>query len=143
MKPLPQKPFYSSIAVIVLLPLLTVLLNFSLLMFLGIKTFDENRIDKIFHICGGISIYFSTAGVLWHLLRRKIIDLQDKHLFRALAFGVVCFAIIVWEILEYIVPGLAGYMTYADTITDMICGLIGGVFAMLFFRKPDLGKNFS
>ena len=136
MKSLSRKPFYSSIKVIVLGPILIFFLHIILLIVLGMKTIDENRIDKVFHIFGAVSIYFSTAGVLWHLVRRKIIDLQDEKLFPMLVYGFLCFVIISWEILEYVVDIEPEYLTHSDTVTDMICGLIGGLFAMFFVRKP-------
>ena len=137
----PRKPFYSSITIIILLPALIFVLNIALLISLGMKTIDENKIDKFFHLFGAVSAYFSAAGVLWHLVHRQIIELQNAYVFRALVFGFVCFVVIGWEILEYIVNIGPEFLTYSDTITDMICGIIGGLFAMLFIRKLALGKN--
>jgi hypothetical protein len=90
------------------------------------------------HIFGGMSISISTSGILWHLVRRKIIVLQDKNVFRFLVFGSVCFAVISWEIFEYILPIDPEYLTYSysDTIIDMICGLIGGLLGLFFVRRP-------
>ena len=107
----------------------------------GVRTLDENKIDNIFHELGSVSVYLSSAGVLWHLVRREIITLQDENVFRFLVFGFLCFVVIGWEILEYIVLHPFEFLTYADTISDMICGLIGGLFAMLFFRKPVAGNS--
>ena len=136
MKSLSRKPFYSLIAVIVLGPVLIFFLNIILIVVLGMKTVDENRIDKLLHFFGAVSICFTTAGVLWHLARRKIIDLHDANVFRVLVYGFLCFVMISWEILEYIVDIGSEYLTYSDTITDMICGLIGGLFAMFLVRRP-------
>ena len=135
MKSPPREPFYSSITVIVLLPLLILFLGITLMVSLGVKTIDENRIDKVFHLFSAVSVYFSATGVLWHLERRKLIELQNTHVFRALAFGFVCFVVISWEIFEYVVDIGTEYLTYSDTITDMICGLIGGIFTMFFIRR--------
>ena len=136
MKSLPRKPFYSSTTIIILLPLLILFLNVVSISYFGMKTIDENRIDKVFHILGAISIYFSGAGILWHLLRRKILELQDAVVFRMLVFGFVCFTMICWEIFEYILNIEPEYLTYTDTIADMICGLIGGLVGILFIRRP-------
>jgi len=89
-------------------------------------------VDKIFHLFGGISVSISAAGVVWQLLRRGIIVLQDKIVFGFLVFGFLCFVIISWEIYEYIVFYPQKYLTYTDLIIDMICGLIGGLIALLF-----------
>ena len=132
MKSLQRKPFYSSITIIVLLPLLILVLDIVLLISLGTKTIDENRIDKVFHVFGAVSAYFSAAGVLWHLVRRKIIESQNVNVLRALAFGFVCFVVISWEIFEYIFDIGSEFLTYSDTITDMVWGLVGGLVGGLF-----------
>ena len=98
----------------------------------GKESFNVYMVDKIFHILGGIGVSISTAGVLWNLLRREIIVLQDEIVFRFLVFGFLCFVVISWEIYEYIVLYPDKYMTYADLIVDMICGLIGGLIAFLY-----------
>ena len=72
----------------------------------------------------------------WAHTYRKIIDLQDENVFRMLTYGFLCFVVISWEILEYIVDIGPEYLTYSDTVTDMICGLIGGLFAIFFIRRP-------
>ena len=138
-----RKPFYSSLATIVCLPLVVFVINGILVLLFGVGTLEEKKIDNILHGFGGLSVCFSSAGVLWHLVRREIITLQDENVFRCLVFGFLCFVVIGWEILEYIIFYPFEFLTYADTISDMICGLIGGLFAMLFFRKPVLGKNAS
>ena len=109
----------------------------------GMRTFEENKIDSIVHGFGGGSACLSSAGVLWHLVRREIITFQDENVLRFLAFGFLCFVVIGWEIFEYIIFHPSEFLTYTDTISDMICGLIGGVFTMLFLRRPILRKNSS
>ena len=98
----------------------------------GEETYNVYMVDKIFHFFGGVGISISSAGVLWNLLRRGIIVLQDEIVFRFLVFGFLCFVVISWEIYEYIVLYPDKYMTYADIIVDMICGLIGGLIAFLY-----------
>jgi hypothetical protein len=138
-----KKPFYSSMTIIVVLPLVVFFIFGILIIFLGMRAFEEKNIDSIVHGFGGGSACLSAAGVLWHLVRREIITLQDENVFRFLVFGFLCFVVISWEILEYIILYPFEFLTYTDTIVDMICGLIGGLFALLFFRKPVLGKNSS
>ena len=135
----PGKPFYSSVTIIVVLPLMIFFANEILASLFGVRTLDENKIDNIIHGLGGVSVYLSSAGVLWHLVRRKVIALQDENVFRFLVFGSLCFVVIGWELLEYLVYYPVYFLTYVDTI----CGLIGGVFTMLFLRRPILGKNSS
>ena len=138
MKSLPEEPFYSKIATIIFLLPLIFSLNIALAIVYGVETLDEYRIDKVFHILGGISISLSAAGVLWHLIHQNKILLQDANVFRALVFGIVCFAVIGWEIFEYLAlfPLFPNVISYSDTIIDMICGLAGGLFAMYFVRRP-------
>jgi len=135
-----KKPCYSSIKIIVLLPLLVFFADMIYKYFFGEETYNVYMIDNIFHLFGGISISISTAGILWHLIQRKIIVLQDAKVFCFLVFGFLCFVVISWEIYEYIVLYPMEYMTYADLIVDMICGIMGGLISLFFgIRiKPDL-----
>ena len=127
-----EKPYYSSIKIIVLLPLIVYISSRLFTNIFGEETFQLYMVDKIFHLFGGISISISAAGVVWQLLRRGIIVLQDKIVFGLLVFGFLCFVIISWEIYEYIVFYPREFMTYTDLIVDMICGLIGGIISLLF-----------
>ena len=137
-----SRPFYSSISIIILLPLAVFLISVILMFVFGHRALVENRIDNILHGFGGASICLSSAGVLWHLMRRKIITLQDGNVFRFLVFGFLCFVVIGWEILEYVILYPHEFLTYADTISDMISGLIGGLFAVPVFRKTVFRMNF-
>ena len=119
------------------MPLLLVFVNQSLLFFFGFKLVAEYPTDKIFHVLGGASISMSTSGIIWHLVHREIIMLQDDNVFRFLVFGLLCFAVISWEIFEYIVFHPNKFLNYTDTILDMIYGLIGGL-VVIFFLKISL-----
>jgi hypothetical protein len=127
-----EKPYYTSIKIIVLMPLIVFFGAMVFKYIFGDETYNVYMVDKIFHFFGGIGISISTGGVLWNLLRREIIVLQDEIVFRFLVFGFLCFVVISWEIYEYIVLYPDKYMTYADLIVDMICGLIGGLIAFLY-----------
>ena len=127
-----EKPYYSSIKIIVMMPLIVFIGAYVYEYIFGKESFNVYMVDKIFHILGGIGVSISTAGVLWNLLRREIIVLQDEIVFRFLVFGFLCFVVISWEICEYIVLYPDKYMTYTDLIVDMISGLIGGLIALLF-----------
>ena len=135
-----EKPYYSSIKIIVLMPLLVYFSSKLFSNIFGEETFHLYMVDKIFHLFGGVSISISAAGVLWQLLRRGIIVIQDEIVFGCLVFGFLCFVIISWEIYEYIAFYPRKYMTYTDLIVDMIFGLIGGLIALLFCIriKPNL-----
>ena len=142
MKSLSQKPFYSSKTVIIFLPICIWLLYEIAVVVIRQKGIAENPLDKVFHFVGAVSMYFSAAGILWHLVQRKIIEVQDANVFRLLAYGILCFAVIGWEIMEYLGNIIdPGELTNPDTVTDMISGLAGGLLAMLCFRQPDIRRH--
>ena len=113
-----EKPYFASIKIIVLIPLIIFFGQIVYKYFFGDETYNLYMVDKIFHFFGGIGISISSAGVLWNLLRREIIVLQDEIVFRFLVFGFLCFVVISWEIYEYIVLYPDKYMTYADIIME-------------------------
>ena len=121
-----KTPFYASLITIVLMPLVVFVVNGILIFLIGMTIIEEYMIDKLLHVVGGLSISFSAAGVLWNLIERNFITVQDKHVSVTLVFGFVCFTVIGWEIAEYVVIDHI-HLTYSDTITDMICGLVGGL----------------
>ena len=142
MKSLSQKPFYSSKTVIIFLPICIWILYEIAVVVIRQKGIAENPLDKVFHFVGAVSMYFSAAGILWHLVQRKIIEIHDANVFRLLAYGILCFAVIGWEIMEYLGNLItSGYLTNPDTVTDMISGLAGGLLAMLCFRQPDIRRH--
>ena len=142
MKSLSQKPFYSSKTVIIFLPICIWLLYEIAVVVIRQKGIAENPLDKVFHFVGAVSMYFSAAGILWHLVQRKVIEIHDANVFRLLAYGILCFAVIGWEIMEYLGNIIdPGELTNPDTVTDMISGLAGGLLAMLCFRQPDIRRH--
>ena len=142
MKSLSRKPFYSSKTVIIFLPICIWLLYEIAVVVIRQKAMGENYLDKVFHFVGAVSMYFSAAGILWHLVQRKVIEIHDANVFRLLAYGILCFAVIGWEIMEYLGNIIdPGELTNPDTVTDMISGLAGGLLAMLCFRQPDIRRH--
>ena len=142
MKSLSQKPFYSSKTVIIFLPICIWILYEIAVVVIRQKAMGENYLDKVFHFVGAVSMYFSAAGILWHLMQRKVIEIHDANVFRLLAYGILCFVIIGWEIMEYLGNIIdPGELTNPDTVTDMISGLAGGLLAMLCFRQPDIRRH--
>jgi len=127
-----KNPFFSSVKVIILMPLLLFLLNGAMIYYLGFDTIVKTNLDKILHILGGVCVSFSASGVVWNLVHRNVLDIQDSMVFRLLVFGSLCFAVVSWEILEYLVGIGSEYLTYQDTILDMICGISGGCLVLPF-----------
>ena len=139
---LSQKPFYSSKTVIIFLPICIWILYEIAVVVIRQKGIAENPLDKVFHFVGAVSMYFSAAGILWHLVQRKVLEIHDANVFRLLAYGILCFAVIGWEIMEYLGNIIdPGELTNPDTVTDMISGLAGGLLAMLCFRQPDIRRH--
>ena len=132
-----KKPFYYSLKIIILLPLIVFFADIVFIYVFGIKTISVLKIDKILHFFGGLSISISTAGILCNLTYKRMILLQDEKVFRILIFGILCFTIIVWEIYEYLFFHPDEYLNYTDTISDMIWGLAGGIIAMVVIRRHD------
>ena len=89
-----EKPYYSSLKIIILMPLIVFFGSIVYGYIFGEETYNVYMVDKIFHFFGGIGISISAAGVLWQLLHRKIIVLQDRIVFGFLVFGFLCFVII-------------------------------------------------
>jgi hypothetical protein len=137
------RPFYAVPMLIVLPPLLIFILNVCLILLFGMKLMDDYMIDKLLHVLGGVSISYSFAGILWHLIRRNAITLQDQTVYRAVVFGFLCFVVIAWEVFEFIIAFKAEFLTYSDTITDMICGLIGGALVCSVLRLEPVNRQFS
>ena len=138
-----RTPFFSSIKAIVFPPVLIFAANGLLIVFLGINVLDENRIDKLFHIAGGSCASTSMAGIFWRLAQRKTLELGDVGVFLLLVFGALCFIVIGWELLEYVLFPYTQANPYSDTITDMVCGLIGGLGAILTIWKFTLWKGLT
>ena len=139
---LSRKPFYSSRTVIIFLPICIWILYEIAVVVIRQKAMGENYLDKVFHFVGAVSMYFSAAGILWHLVQRKVIEIHDANVFRLLAYGILCFAVIGWEIMEYLGNIIdPGELTNPDTVTDMISGLAGGLLAMLCFRQPEIRQH--
>ena len=142
MNSLSRKPFYSSKTVIIFLPICIWILYEIGVVVIRQKGIAENPLDKVFHFVGAVSMYFSAAGILWHLVQRKVIEIHDANVFRLLAYGILCFVIIGWEIMEYLGNIIdPGELTNPDTVTDMISGLAGGLLAMLCFRQPEIRRH--
>jgi hypothetical protein len=142
----PNKPFYSSVIAIILMPV-GVLSTLGVLMISvsGARTWDQYGIDNILHMSGGISIALSTAGIVWHGIRREVIQLTSVLVVRVLVFGCVCLAIIIWEILEFIIvfPIWPELVSYSDTVIDMIYGLIGGLLGVSCIGISILQQNYE
>ena len=130
-----KKPFYYSLKIIILLPLIVFFADIVFIYVFGIKTISVLKIDKILHFFGGLSISISTAGILCNLIDKRMILLQDEKVFRLLIFGILCFTVIVWEIYEYLFFHPDEYLNYTDTISDMIWELAGGIIAMVVIRR--------
>ena len=101
-----SRPWFSSLRIIVLLPLTILILCICLTIQFGQTLLNNFFIDKLFHVLGGVAASISIAGVLWRSNQRNLISITDPITFRFLVFGLFCFVIICWEILEYCLVGI-------------------------------------
>ena len=69
------------------MPLLVFFVDMICKYIIGEETYNVYMIDNISHLFGCMSIFISTAGVLWHLIQRKIIVFQDEKVFGILVFA--------------------------------------------------------
>ena len=132
-------PWFSSLRIIVLLPLTILILCICLTIQFGQTLLNNLFVDKVFHVLGGVAASASIAGVIWHFSQRKLLVITDAIIFRLLVFGLLCFVIICWEILEYVFARNILTLTYADTIFDLACSLLGGA-CCCFTLKNNCNK---
>lgn len=104
-------------------------------------------VDLFEHFLGGIVLGIMGA---WWLRSFKLPD-TPRLLF---VFAIACFALLgsfIWELMEYglfhLTPNFADYFylyssTISDLLSDMACGLAGGlVVAIYYIYKPINKKN--
>ena len=98
--------------------------------------------DMFLHGLGGMTVVFSLAGVLWHLELTGWFDPANQ-LFRSQIslLGGLLLLSIGWEFLEVWLNMTPNWIqSRQDTVTDMLCALIGGLIALLFIqpaRQPE------
>ena len=136
-----ERPYFASKLLIIVAPIGVFCINFATFMIIGADRYAENSVDKIRHIMGGASITITFAGILWYLVCCQVLNLADINIFRLVVCGLLSTAIILWEVLEHVLmilnvlPDWLDRNTYADTITDMIFGFIGGVPLIFNFKS--------
>ena len=135
----PAKPLFASRLVIIYVPLAILLTSSLLTFFFGIQQLDRLFIDKLFHVIGGFSASMSVAGVIWHLDTRQLLVVNFTVIFYVLIYGCLSFIIISWEIAEYLL--FQEFMTYSDTISDMVFSLFGGLCALLAISRINHSLN--
>lgn len=88
--------------------------------------------DMLMHTIGGMFTVFVTAAFLYR--SRQLQGLDSKELFITLA--LIAFIIgLGWEYYEYLVQFLIKSVQLAsipDSISDLICDMVGGVIASIF-----------
>lgn len=131
-----RKRFYSSVPAIIVPPVLVFLFNGTLIVLFGMEALQKHKVDNVIHGLGGASVCLTLAGLLWHLGHRQIISMQDGKIFYILVLGLLCFTIISWEVLEYMVFYPHELLTYDDTISDMVFGFLGGLLITILLPAP-------
>ena len=74
--------------------------------------------DKLLHLFGGIGAAVIVLAILKHYIKKEVQPLAMT------VFGLVCFLIIIWEVLEFFVIPI---FTYKDTVFDMMFGMTGAL----------------
>lgn len=137
-------PYFGSAWVIIFAPIFVLIVNTSIVIIIGVSRYDEIGADNIMHFLGGAAATMFSAGILWRLMQCKIIRIVNIYCFRLLVLGMLSAIIMSWEILEYILQATGylsywlGQLTYTDTVTDMILGLIGGTLVIFTIKRSDL-----
>ncbi len=120
-----------------LFPFLIFMINYGLMLILP----DAERVyqaDIPLHFFGGISIAYSANHALLLAERRKLITFKNRFLKIVMIVGLVMIAAVLWEVYEFLWDQIFGTLfqpSKADTIKDLVLGMLGGiVFCSLFVR---------
>ena len=133
-----HKPFYSNIFIVFVPPFVIFFVNLLLIFLIGGKAIEHYSIDKLLHCLGGSTICLSGLGILWHLKDLGIVHQIDLVISYCLVFGLLCFSIICWELIEYFVGYSSELLTYADTISDITIGLVSGITTLVVLGTIEI-----
>ena len=121
-----------------LFPFLVFMINYCLMLILP----DAGRAyqaDTLLHLFGGMSIAYSANHALLLAERSKLITFKSRLLKIVMIVGMVMIAAVLWEVYEFVWDQIFGTLfqpSKADTIKDLIMGMLGGiVFCGLFLKQ--------
>lgn len=116
---------------------LTVLVLHIILTYIGGYYWWE-YIDKIMHTLGGMSIAAATMQAIAYAKTKNIVGFIHPFLLISFVIAVVALVAVGWEFFEFILDHtLRTNMqpSIADTMGDLLCGLIGGTMVAILKRK--------
>ncbi len=98
------------------------------------------HIDKAMHLLGGMSIAAGTIPALNYFKSQSWIGFINPLLFMVFIIAIVALTAVGWEFFEFILDHtLRTNMqpSVADTMGDLLCGLIGGTLIALAIIKSN------
>lgn len=90
--------------------------------------------DIPIHLIGGFAFAFLCAGALSHLSEQQFIIRPDNLVKIVLVFALMCTSTVFWEFAEWTADhtiGTHSQLGLDDTLSDMLCGIMGGVIFLL------------
>jgi hypothetical protein len=98
------------------------------------------NLDIPFHYIGGLSIAYTSAGILSWLEKEKIIsNALNKAVFLLLIFSLTGVATVFWEFVEFIGDQLLDtniQISLANTMQDQLMGILGGTtWVFICYKK--------
>ncbi len=126
-------------------PFVIFMINYSLFV-LAPRWSTKIFADDYLHFFGGASIAFSVSYILNLLDRSGMIRIKNNLLQLCVVVALVALAAVLWECFEFISDILLGTVyqpSLADTMKDMILGLLGGTFvaSRFIFGKQKIGLH--
>jgi hypothetical protein len=114
-----------------------------LLLFLGLRydLFESTFwYDLFMHTLSGGVLAVSFSGVIWHLrMKHSGADFSIGLRFAVIAF--VLLASVVWEWGEVLLGMTPNWtLSVSDTVSDVLCGLVGAVAVLYGIRTPHQGS---
>lgn len=85
--------------------------------------------DIPMHFVGGVAIAYFFGGCYQAAAKRELLGQPAAVMFPPMILGLTCLAAVVWEFAEFLVEQWFGIRTQpslADTLLDLLMGLLGG-----------------
>lgn len=101
------------------------------------------HVDKIMHLLGGMSIAASSLQLYPYAKSRGFIGVVHSSLLIVMVVAMVSFVAVGWEFFEFMLDHTFRtnmQPSVADTMGDLLCGLIGGTLIAFATRKNRIDK---
>ena len=117
-----------------------VLLIHIILLFLGLYS-DYEWIDIPMHFLGGFAVAITFVLLLKLLQEKKLFGRSHWLVFFVFIISLVCLIAVLWEFSEFILDKITHFniqLSVADTLSDLLFGLLGGIFGFAVFYPKAL-----